>query len=101
MCSDSFKMFLHFVESRSVLNTRIKYFKPILLHKQAQLPDLSREKSEILENARAFETPGGITYILPPSAPLESKPDVFQICVCGNCNATYRSLKRRLARPRV
>ena len=89
------------MEGRSVLNTRVRYFKPILLHyKQAHLSNLSEEKSEILKHARAFEGPGGITYILPPPAPLESKP-VFQICVCGNCNATYRSLKRRLARPRV
>ena len=95
MCSDSFKMFLHFVESRSVLS-RVKHSKPILLHKV----NLSREKVRTLKHARAFETPGGITYVLPPP-PLESRPDIFQICVCGNCNATFRSLKSRMARPRV
>ena len=100
MCSDSFKMFLHFVESRLVLNNRKKYFKPILLHKQAQLPDLSREKSEILKHTRGIESPGGIIYIVPPPPPVESRR-VFSICVCGNCNAHYRSLKPRAPRPRV
>ena len=101
MCSDSFKMFSHFVESRSVLNTRIKYFKPILLHKKlAHLHDFSREESDILKHTRVIESPGGIIYIVPLPPPVESRR-VFSICICGNCNAHYRSLKPRVQRPRV
>ena len=100
--SDTIRMFFHLMETRHFLNTKPKYFQSMLFHKELSAPHFNQEKSDLLKNIRVIQSNHGVTYVLGPSLiPVVVPKPTFSICICGHCNQQYRSLRKRIPRPRV
>ena len=100
--STSAKMFYHLIEARHSLAFKPKYFQPVSLNKEFSASYFNQDKSQILRNIRSIENNHGMVYILGPSlVPKVEHKTTFSICVCGRCTQQFKSLRKRMPRPRV